>query len=65
MHSGELRCKEGKLFGILVEGVLEVRCQSKFCGHAPGVAIIHRFSLETGEMLSDRRYRVPKSTRKD
>lgn len=57
--SRELRCDQGKLFGILVEDVLEVRCQSRFCGHEPGLVVIHRFSLQTGEMLGTRRYRNP------
>lgn len=57
--SRELRCNQGKLFGILVEDALEVRCQSRFCGHEPGLVVIHRFSLETGEMLGTRRYRNP------
>lgn len=57
--SRELRCTQGKLFGILEGDVLEVRCQSKFCGHLPGVVVIHRFDLATGEMLETRRYRNP------
>lgn len=60
--SVELRCDQGKLFGILVEGELEVRCQSQFCGHKAGLVVIHRFSLETGEMLGTRRYRKPPSS---
>lgn len=57
--SRELRCDQGKLFGILMSDVLEVRCQSRFCGHEPGLVVIHRFSLTTGEMLDTRRYRNP------
>jgi hypothetical protein len=59
MYAGELRCREGKLFGVVVEGVLEVRCQSKFCPPHPGVVVIHRFDLETGERLEDKRYKTP------
>jgi hypothetical protein len=57
--SGELRCSEGKLFGIMVDGVLEVSCQSKFCRSQLGMTVIHRFDLATGKMLEDRRYRSP------
>lgn len=57
--SGELRCSEGKLFGIVVDGVLEVSCQSKFCRTQLGTMVIHRFDLATGNMLEDRRYRRP------
>lgn len=58
MFTGELRCRQRKLFGIVDAGVLEVRCQSKFCGQ-PGVVVIHRFDLLTGEMLDDKLYRDP------
>lgn len=40
------------------DGVLEVRCQSKFCSEL-GIVVIHRFELLTGEMLEDKKYRDP------
>lgn len=47
----ELRCSS-KLHGIMVgEDVLEVSCNSRFCGYRKGVAIRHRISIRTGELL--------------
>lgn len=57
----EFRCPEGKLFGMLVDGLLEVKCQSKFCGHTAGVVVIHRFNLVTGETLETRHFRDPQT----
>lgn len=54
----ELRC-EHKKHGEVVEGVLEVRCRSVFCGHASEVVIIHRWDVLTGERLDDKRFAVP------
>lgn len=54
----ELRCAT-KLHGVLPEPhTLEVSCGSKFCGKAPGVVVIHRFNLLTGE-CSTRLFRQP------
>lgn len=63
--SRELRCSGNKVHGILVEeeaeephGILEVRCDSKFCGKAPGVVVLHRFDLSDGTVHT-RRYSEP------
>lgn len=51
----ELRCPGNILHGLLVtsgEGIIEFRCRSKFCGKAPGVVVLHRFDLGTGELTS-------------
>ena len=54
----ELRC-DHKLHGKLVDDhTLETSCDSKFCGKAPGVVVIHRFNLRTGEVTT-RRYSDP------
>ena len=55
----ELRC-ESKKFGELTEdGMLEVKCPSKFCGAAPGVVVLHRFDALTGALLNTKRFRDP------
>lgn len=44
----ELRCGS-KLHGILRDGdVLEVKCDSVFCGYEKGNVVLHRFNLHTG-----------------
>lgn len=63
----ELRCSGNKLHGIMVSegsGELEVRCDSKFCGKQPGVVILHRFDLGSGEFHTER-YSEPTHTRKE
>lgn len=60
----ELRCKGNKLHGLVVDedgpvtGMVEFRCDSKFCGKAPGVVVLHRFNLGSGE-YNTRQYREP------
>lgn len=45
----ELRCGEGKLYGVVVDDhTVEVKCNSRFCGSRPGVVVLHRFDLRTG-----------------
>jgi len=68
MPERELRCKGNKLHGLIVsqyaDGVIEVRCGSKFCGKEPGVIVLHRFDLSSGEMET-RRYLDPAKHSKD
>lgn len=55
----ELRCPH-KLHGMLVsDEVLEVKCDSKFCGHEPGVVVLHRFDVRTGELIETKTYKNP------
>jgi hypothetical protein len=53
----ELRC-DMRLHGVLTdEGVVEIACRSRLCGHRPGVLVIHRFDAITGELLGTNRYK--------
>jgi hypothetical protein len=54
----DLRCPH-KMFGELVDGHLDVKCSSVFCGAGPGVVVIHRFDPLTGELTDTRRFRDP------
>jgi hypothetical protein len=59
VEAKELRCEQGLLHGIVLpDGTLEVKCHSRFCGHMPGVVVLHRFDVHTGEVTT-RRYRDP------
>ena len=53
-----LRCN-GKLHGILEDKVLEVKCNSKFCGAGPGVVVLHLFSTESGALLETKFFKDP------
>lgn len=59
----ELRC-DAKLHGNLENGKLEVKCDSRFCGHRPGVVVLHTFNLETGEMTT-KQYKNPPVVEKE
>jgi hypothetical protein len=54
----DVRCA-AKKHAQIVEGHLEVRCQSRFCGKRPGVVVLHRFRLTDGELLSTQLFRDP------
>lgn len=55
----EIRC-DHKKHGELIDGVLEIKCSSRFCMAGNGVVVIHRWTL-SGERLPDRRFRDPVS----
>lgn len=55
----DLRC-ESKKHGELNDGVFEVKCNSRWCGGGPGVVVIHRWDVVTGEALKDKRFKEPR-----
>lgn len=58
MH--ELRCN-AKLHGIVVElGLIEIKCDSRFCGAGPGIAVLHRFDIATGDLVETKRFMNPR-----
>jgi hypothetical protein len=62
--ANELRCPNRKLFGIIDDGVIEVKCNSNRCGARSGVVILHRFDIHTGNFLETKVFLDP-STMKD
>lgn len=57
----ELRCPN-KLHGLILdEDVLEVKCDSRFCGARKGVVVLHRFNVSTGKLIQTLRYADPAS----
>ena len=49
-----------KLHGrLLPDGLLEVNCSSRFCGKEPGNVVLHRFKLETGELVETLKFKAP------
>lgn len=56
----DLRC-ESKLHGVAVaHNVIEISCNSRFCGASSDVLVLHKFNTLTGEVISTRRYKKPK-----
>lgn len=61
-----LRCENGILFGTLEDGVLEVKCRSRRCGHRAGVVVLHQFDILvgpdgqlTGELKGTKQFKDP------
>lgn len=52
----DLRCENGIKFGEAHDGIVEFKCRSTRCGHAPGVIVIHQFDSGTGELLKTQRF---------
>lgn len=58
----DIRCSN-KLHARMVEdgsGVIEVACDSRWCGKKSGVVVLHRFDLTTGQLLETLKFRSPK-----
>lgn len=54
----QLRC-DHKLHGHIDGNVLEVGCQSRFCGKRPGIVVVHRFDVTTGKLIETKRFKDP------
>lgn len=56
----ELRC-DHKLHGLVLDdGRIEVKCNSSFCGASPGVVVLHKIDLRTGDVETTRYKEPPK-----
>jgi hypothetical protein len=58
----ELRCQNKKHGEMTSDGLLEVSCDSRFCGKEPGVVVLHRFKPETGELVETLKFKAPHIT---
>lgn len=57
----EIRCDHKKHAELVPETeTLEIKCQSRFCGAAPGVVVIHEFNTRTGEHVRTRSFKDPR-----
>lgn len=63
----ELRCPNKKHGVVLAPGstrdsehaVIEVKCNSKFCGAGSGAVVIHRFDIATQKLIKTSTYKDP------
>jgi hypothetical protein len=59
----DMRCPSKKHAALLKpstdEGIVEHRCNSRWCGAAPGVIVLHQFSTRTGELVRTNKFRPP------
>lgn len=54
----ELRC-DSKKHGELHDGLIEVKCDSRFCGAGPGTVVLHQFDARTGDLVKTVQYKNP------
>lgn len=57
----DLRCSGRQLLAKLGDGFIEFSCKNVRCGKEPGVVVIHRFALPSGELVSTRLFKDPTS----
>lgn len=55
----DLRCNSKKHAVLSPGEYIEVKCDSRFCGAKRGTVILHRFSIETGEMIKTIQFKNP------
>ena len=61
----DLHCGK-KLHGRLIaNGLIEVACDSRWCGKTPGNVVLHRFDPMTGELVETRRFKKPPTPKHD
>ncbi len=41
------------------EGWIEVRCRDRYCGAGEGFVVIHRFKMQSGELMYTERFKDP------
>lgn len=58
----DLRC-DYKKHAVLIEpgagGIVEVKCDSRFCGASRDQIVLHRFSAETGALIKTEKFANP------
>lgn len=53
----DIRCENKKHGELTDDGLVEVKCSSRFCGAAPGVVVLHTFDAQTGKLVQTRVFR--------
>ena len=55
----DLRCTSKKHAVIPEDGLVEIKCDSRFCGAKQGNIVLHTFDAHTGELIKTSEYRNP------
>lgn len=50
----DLRCAKKKHGVVIDDHTIEIACDSYFCGKRPGIIVLHRFDLRTGEATTNK-----------
>lgn len=56
----DLRCDSKKHGEVHEPAVIEIKCDSRFCGARRGVVVIHRFDTTTGKLIGTSQFRNPR-----
>lgn len=56
----DLRCQNWIMFGSVKDGILEVKCKSRYCGAQDGAVVLHRFDTSSGELIGTSIYKNPR-----
>lgn len=65
MGTIDLRC-DTTLHGRLTDNRwFEVKCNRRACGYRKGIVILHTIDIQTGGVVSTRRFAEPKNQRKE
>ena len=56
---GDLRCPNNRLHGVLRDGLLEVKCDNKWCTNRKRLVVLHYFDVKTEEMVKTIKYKNP------
>lgn len=54
----ELRCTS-RLHGVLRNGLVEIKCNSRFCGADKATIVFHYFQPNTGNLVKTAKYKNP------
>lgn len=54
----ELRCAAKKHANVIGDNIVEIKCNSRFCGAKRGVIVLHSFDLRTDELLDTKKFKV-------
>lgn len=61
----DIRCPSKK-HGELVEPlILEIKCNSRFCGAVDGAVVLHQFDASSGELVKTRIFKDPQKGPQD
>lgn len=56
----DLRCENKKHGELIEDDLLEVKCNSRFCGAASGVIVLHYFNTHTGALVRTKTFTEPR-----
>jgi hypothetical protein len=57
----ELRCPSKKHGEVLDDHTVEVKCDSRFCGAAPGTVVLHKFDTRSNTLVETKQYKEIRS----